>query len=284
MPIKNALLTSRMDRRDALEHAKRLINTLLEHPNINNVFIDETLKDKIGLMEKRISYISIEEFNNVNADLLIVIGGDGSLLRALHFISRNPPPVFGVRMGRYGFLMEIDVNESVEGLQRILENRTVKMTSKPRIRMVIKDKKLPPVLNDYVFTAPKLKMVHIKVVKFKTLEVVMDTFADGLIVSPTAGSTAYSLSAGGPVIDENLKAIVITPLNPMQLRARPIVFDIKTKLKINILDREVDVYSDGIRCCRMEEGSDAIIEYWDDVLFYRLHYNYYDKLRWRDYV
>ena len=150
--------------------------------------------------------------------------------------------------------------------------------------MYVENKRLPPVLNDYVILAPRLKMVHVRVLKKSTGETILDAYADGLIISPTAGSTAYSLSAGGPIIDEELKVVVVTPLNPMQLRARPVVLDIREKLTVEVVDRDSEVYSDGIFCYVIEEGSKANIEFWDEVLFYRLKRDYYSRLKRRDYV
>ena len=280
--LHKVILSSRIDRADAIGMAEKTIKYML-NKGIKEILLDETLKNKITVKNGRIKYVSVEDFSKHKADMMVIIGGDGSLLRALHYFEKTPPPVLGIRVGRYGFLMEVEPEHVFEALEKIFKGKA-QVISRPRIVMYVENKRLPPVLNDYVVLAPRLKMVHLRVLKKSTGETILNAYADGLIISPTAGSTAYSLSAGGPIIDEELKVIVVTPLNPMQLRARPVVLDIKEKLTVEVIDRDSEVYSDGIYCCTVEEGSKASIEFWDEVSFYRLKRDYYSRLKRRDYV
>ena len=280
--LHKVILSSRVDRADAVDVAEKTIKYMLNR-GVKELLLDETLKNKITIKNEKIRYINVKDFSKHKADMLVIIGGDGSLLRALHYFEKTPPPVLGVRVGRYGFLMEVEPEHVSEALDEIFKGKA-RVISRPRIVMYVENKRLPPVLNDYVILAPRLKMVHVRVSKKSTRETILNAYADGLIVSPTAGSTAYSLSAGGPIIDEELKVVVVTPLNPMQLRARPVVLDIREKLTVEVVDRDSEVYSDGIFCCVIEEGSKANIEFWDEVLFYRLKRDYYSRLKRRDYV
>ena len=280
--LHKVILSSRVDRADAVDVAEKTIKYML-NKGVKELLLDETLKNRITVKNERIKYINVKDFSKHKADMMVIIGGDGSLLRALHYFEKTPPPVLGVRVGRYGFLMEVEPEHVSEALDEIFKGKA-RVIARPRIVMYVENKRLPPVLNDYVILAPRLKMVHVRVSKKSTRETILNAYADGLIVSPTAGSTAYSLSAGGPIIDEELKVVVVTPLNPMQLRARPVVLDIREKLTVEVVDRDSEVYSDGIFCCVIEEGSKANIEFWDEVLFYRLKRDYYSRLKRRDYV
>ena len=280
--LHKVILSSRVDRADAVDVAEKTIKYML-NKGVKELLIDETLKNRITIKNEKIRYISVKDFSKHEADMMVIIGGDGSLLRALHYFEKTPPPVLGIRVGRYGFLMEVEPEHVFEVLDEIFKGKAC-VIARPRIVMYVKNKRLPPVLNDYVILAPRLKMVHVRVLKKSTRETILNAYADGLIVSPTAGSTAYSLSAGGPIIDEELKVVVVTPLNPMQLRARPVVLDIREKLTVEVVDRDSEVYSDGIFCCVIEEGSKANIEFWDEVFFYRLKRDYYSRLKRRDYV
>lgn len=281
--LNRVAISSRIDRKDAIDLVESIVSYISSANGVREVIIDETLKNRVHLRNEKIHYINVKDFEKYKLDVLIVVGGDGTLLRVLHYFHKTPPSVLGIRLGRYGFLMEIEPDLAFEALKKVVEGR-IRVIAKPRIVMRVKDKYLPPVLNDYVILAPRLKVVRLKVLKKSTGETIFNTLADGLIISPTAGSTAYSLSAGGPVIDENLKVVVVTPLNPMQLRVRSVVLDIREKLDVEVLDKDVEVYSDGIFCCNIEKNSKISIRFYDEVRFYRLKQDYYDRLKRRDYV
>jgi len=277
-------LTSRIDKAEALSLARKLASEIIDY--VDKLYVDASLKPHIGFKHSRIEFFDIKSFGSLRVNIAVVIGGDGSILRLLHYFrEKNPPYIFSINMGRYGFLSEIPPENSMNLLREVIRgNRGVEVVYKPRIVGYVGNRKLPPVLNDYVILAPRLKMVHLKLTKVRTGETVYNIYADGIIVSPTSGSTGYSLSAGGPVVDEDLSAIITTPMNPMQLRARPVVFSINEELEIEVLDREVEVYSDGFLCCKIAEGERVRIVFWDRVGFFREKRQYYDKIMRRDHV
>ncbi len=280
------LLTSRIDKPEALELARKILTSHKLRESVKKFIVDSSLKPYLKLLSEKIVYKSIEEFPKVGANLVVVIGGDGSILRLLHYFkNKNPPHVFSINLGRYGFLSEISPENAINLLRDIVENRgTYEIVFKPRIIAYTETGQLPPVLNDYVVLAPRLKMVHLKLIKARTKELVYNIYADGIIISPTAGSTGYSLSVGGPIVDEDLLAIITTPMNPMQLRARPVIFDINEELVLEIIDRDVEVFADGFLCCKISEGGSLRIKFWDKVGFYRKERQYYNKLTRRDHV
>lgn len=163
-------------------------------------------------------------------DFVFVIGGDGTLLKAARFYSNEFTPVFGINLGRLGFLSqtkEVDLAQSVE---KILNN---KYKIEERLMLVSNDGALA--LNDFVIkgaSSSRTSRFYLNIDgKF-----VCDYLADGLIVSTPTGSTAYGLSAGGPVLSPSLNAITIVPICPHTLTARPLVIPSSEKITISTCD------------------------------------------------
>lgn len=169
-------------------------------------------------------------------DLIIVVGGDGSLLAAARTLARHNAPVLGINRGRLGFLTDIapDEIEQRVGLvldgqyrveQRFLLDATVKRDGEP---IGVAD-----ALNDVVVNSgTSAKMIEFEL--FVEGEFVYRQRSDGLIVSTPTGSTAYALSAGGPIMYPKLDAIVLLPMFPHTLSSRPIVVDGNSEIKLII--------------------------------------------------
>jgi NAD+ kinase len=161
----------------------------------------------------------------VDADLAIVLGGDGSILRAAHQMGYRQRPVLGVNLGRLGFLAALQpeqldqvLPEIVAGRHRIVENLMFECSAtragKPLCSVLG--------LNEAsVLAGPPFTMVDIQL--YVDGELVTTYSCDGLIVSTPVGSTAHSLSAGGPILRNNLQAFVILPISPHTLTHRPVV-------------------------------------------------------------
>lgn len=158
-------------------------------------------------------------------DLIVVLGGDGTMLGAARLVGANEVPVLGVNFGWLGYLTEFTLNELYEALDDILEGKLVKEE-----RMLLdvslerEGKRLFThlALNDAVInkTAPA-RMVEIEC---RINGLFVNSFrADGMIIATPTGSTAYSLSAGGPVVHPSLSAILLTPICPHMLSNRPVV-------------------------------------------------------------
>lgn len=174
------------------------------------------------------------------SDLVIVLGGDGTLLSVAHQAAQTGVPVMGVNLGRLGFLTEITVGEAAAALDRflggdespislrwLLEARTASATSY--------------CLNDVVVTKGALaRMIELAIAvdgrNVATLK------ADGLIVSTPTGSTAYSLSAGGPILHPRVPAIVLTPICPHTLSFRPLAVPATSAVGIRLLTGGEDVH------------------------------------------
>ena len=160
-----------------------------------------------------------------NVDLLLVLGGDGTMIATARLMGDTEVPVLGVNYGGLGYLAEFRIEELYEALEAILAGNY-------RLdRRVMLDIKLlrgevevtrNRVLNDVVINKSALARI-IEIEAFLNQQFVNSFRADGLIVSTPTGSTAYNLSAGGPVIFPSMNAVVITPICPFTLSNRPIV-------------------------------------------------------------
>lgn len=161
------------------------------------------------------------------ADFAVVFGGDGTILSAARDLSRANVPVIGVNVGKLGYLAEFSVDELlgqfsdiVSGKHRIEKRMIVRCCVKRDSETVF----CLTAINDMVIAAgPPFNMVHLKIrVKGQPLA---ECVGDGVIVSTPTGSTAYNLSAGGPILSADLSALVVTPLCPQSLSFRPIVIN-----------------------------------------------------------
>jgi len=174
-------------------------------------------------------------------DLLISIGGDGTILRAITFIKDFSIPIVGINTGRLGFLATIQVDEVeraisniMEGNYKISERTLISVETSPKSEEL---KNINFALNE-VTLSRKNTTSMISVETHLDEELLTSYWADGLIVSSPTGSTGYSLSCGGPVITPNAKSLVLTPIAPHNLNARPLVIPDDTIIKLKVNGRE----------------------------------------------
>ena len=154
-------------------------------------------------------------------DLLVVIGGDGTLLRFAAAAAERGIPILGVNLGRIGFLSEITAEQFSETLVRIRANEGY-VEERMMLECRINDEEYPSCLND-VLISKKSFSGTIQVDLYCNGQSVGSVFSDGIIASTPTGSTAYNLSAGGPVVTQNLDSIIVTPVCSHTLHIRPIV-------------------------------------------------------------
>jgi len=181
------------------------------------------------------------------SDLVVVLGGDGTLLSVAHHAARAGVPIMGVNLGRLGFLTEIPVSEAVPTLDRFLAGEAGLISP----RWLLEGRTARDVsysLNDLVVTKGAMaRMIELAIgidgTDVATLK------ADGLIVSTPTGSTAYSLSAGGPILHPQVPAIVLTPICPHTLSFRPLAVPATSSISVRLLTggEEVHLTFDGQR-------------------------------------
>jgi NAD+ kinase len=192
-------------------------------------------------------------------DLLLVLGGDGTLLSVARALGSRPVPILGVNLGTLGFLTEIALVELFAALDRVLRGEH-RIETRMRLDVVaVRAGAEDPAarflaLNDAVLTKADLA----RMIDLETRadgDIVTTYHADGLIVATPTGSTAYSLSAGGPILLPDLEAFVLTPICPHTLTQRPIVLSAGVEVEIAVRSREeVQLTIDGQAGTTLREG------------------------------
>jgi len=186
---------------------------------------------------------SFKTFENIDNsfDLLVSIGGDGTILRATTYVGNLDVPIVGINTGRLGFLATIQPNQIKEAFEQIINNK-----HKISERTLLSVKTNPDhedlaknnfALNEIAVSrknTTSMITVHTKL----NGEYLTSYWSDGLIISTPTGSTGYSLSCGGPVITPNANNLVITPIAPHNLNARPFVIPDDTEIELRVNGRE----------------------------------------------
>lgn len=173
-------------------------------------------------------------------DFVIVLGGDGTLLSIAHLAAQKNVPVLGVNLGSLGFLTEVPLEEMFLALDSYLGGND-RIVSNRRMLEVVAKGKVYYCLNDVVINKGALaRMIQCAIwIDEKAIATVR---ADGIIISTPTGSTAYSLSAGGPIIQPYIPAIIIAPICPHTLSFRPMVISLKSRVKIQLLTAGEEVF------------------------------------------
>ncbi len=230
------------------ERAPRILFEFLDWIKAKNLtpFLEQSTSELISFppsFQQTGKVLSLEEMA-AKIDLLVILGGDGTLLRAAHLIGdKGTPPILGVNLGSLGFLTEIATFELIPVLEFILQNGYSVDERMMLTAIFIEEdgsEGIFSALNDIVFA--KGSESHLIALSINADSTWINTFlADGLIVATPTGSTAYSLSAGGPIIHPAMQAILITPICPHTLTNRPIVMpdiqtiEVRSKSKDDIL-------------------------------------------------
>ncbi len=196
------------------------------------------------------------------ADFAVVFGGDGSITSAARRLSETSVPVIGVNLGRLGYLAEFSVGELNDFFSDIVRGKArieKRMMLSCRVLGDGREKFGSAAINDvFIMAGPPFKMIELKVsVDGQPLA---GCVGDGLVISTPTGSTAYNLSAGGPIMAGSVEAMVITPLNPHSLSFRPIVISADSKIEVVgvQVNEGTTVSVDGQESCRL--AADCVVE------------------------
>lgn len=173
-------------------------------------------------------------------DMVMVLGGDGTLISIAHLAAQNQVPVLGVNMGSLGFLTEVPLNEMYLTLQSLLEGNERIISSRRMLVASFRGKDYH-CLNDVVINKGALaRMIECRI--WVDNEEIATPRADGFIISTPTGSTAYSLSAGGPIMQPYIPALILAPICPHTLTFRPMVISSRSRVRIKMLTQGEEVY------------------------------------------
>jgi len=209
--------------------------------NRASLFLDGTHKEVLIQGAKKISK---NDYSMI--DVILVIGGDGTLLSVAKTAVRLDIPVIGINLGRLGFLSEIEQDEIEDGINKLLEGDYF-IEERMLLCASLTEQQETIALNDIIVTRANATLKILELDVYIDDEYVDDFKADGIIISTPTGSTAYSLSAGGPIVDPSLDSMIITPVCPHKMYSRTIIVPpektIKVKCKTSI-DNDAVVAAD----------------------------------------
>jgi NAD+ kinase len=242
---------------------QKVVNTLVQWLRDRgcNLFMDTDTAELIG---ETVAYP--QEEIPTRSDLIIVLGGDGTLLNVARITHPHGVPILGVNLGSLGFLTETTQDDLYPTLQSVLngeceiEHRMLLNASLWRNEIKLCDFN---VLNDIVINKGALAQI-VNLTVLVNDQPMTSYRADGLIIATPTGSTAYSLSAGGPIIHPSMHALVLCPICPFALTNRPIVVPDTSKIKVKLSkrheDEDVRITLDGKLGYAMESGDILEVE------------------------
>ena len=213
-------IVSKIDSKEPLELAQSLGWALSDKGY--DVVYEESVAAELG-------YEGVS-LRNLDADMLLVLGGDGSVLRAVRMMN-SQIPVLGINQGHVGFLTDLEKENIESDLQSILE--TPKIETRMRLSIECNGRDCGPALNEAVIvTARPAKILDFTV--FVNGKVIDSFRSDGLIISTPTGSTAYAMSAGGPIVDPALEAMLLVPMSPYMLSSRPYLLNSASEVTVTL--------------------------------------------------
>jgi NAD+ kinase len=271
--FKSAGLVARYDKEKALQLTKELA----AHLNSKGikVFTEDLLADKI---DTEVETVPLKE---MKTDFIITIGGDGTILRTCLNSPKPEPPILGINMGARGFLTEVEPDEACKAIDRILraDFRVEKCT---KLSAKVDNETLPDALNDVVISAGEpSKILYTELCKDG--KSILKCQADGLIVATQTGATGYSLSAGGPVLDKMMDAILVTPICALTV-FRSLIFPTEAEITLNVIrPKTMYIMIDG-NYHYMKSEKELIVKITKSKnvsSFIRFENDFYDRLRSR---
>ena len=269
--FKSVGLVARFDKRKAIQLAEDLAKYL--RTKGLEVYVEDTLAEKMETEENSVS------LKQMKTDFIITIGGDGTILRTGISVPKPEPPILAVNMGIRGFLTEVEPQQAFKAVDKCLEGE-FKLEKCMKLSTAADDTKFPDALNEVLITADEpAKLLYAQIIKDG--ELILNCQADGVMIATQTGSTGYSLSAGGPVLDPSVNAFVLTPVCALSV-FRSIVFPVDSSLTVEVLrPRKNLVVIDGQhrRTVDSEPTSLTVTRSKYETSFIRFRENFYHRLR-----
>ncbi len=249
----------------------------LKEQNITT-FIDKDTAESFDLNTPILDRAKLK----AETDILLVVGGDGSLLSAAKIAINHNIPVIGINRGYLGFLTDISPNDFANQLLLVLTGKYHK-EYRTLLRMRVNEHVDDIALNDVVLSrGNETRLITFDV--YINKQFVSHYRADGLILATPTGSTAYSLSAGGPILHPELEAIVMVPMFSHSLSSRPLVFASDSLVELHISaenENDLQISVDGNKSVIIKPGQIITLEKYKQKLqlLHPLDYHYYDTLK-----
>ena len=268
--FKSVGLVARYDKKSALKLTEDLSEYLKKRGL--KVYVEDTLADKVTTKEEFIP------LSKMKTDFIITIGGDGTILRTCLNVPKPEPPILTINMGVRGFLTEVEPKKAYDAVERILKGE-YKIEKCAKLAVSIGKEPMPDALNDVVISACEpSKILYSQICKDG--KPILKCQADGLIVATQTGSTGYSLSAGGPVLDQEVDAFVLTPICSLTV-FHSLVFPADSTVSFNVeRPREMLVLIDGnYRKLVSAEDILKVTRSKNVTSFIRFETDFYDRLK-----
>ena len=202
---------------------------------------DEVFAEESYAKENDLKGYPLKEINK-KADIIITIGGDGTILLTLEEIDK---PIFAINSGGMGFLSEVESKYAISALERVIKGK-YNIEERAKLKVLLDGKRLPDAANEITVQNAKIaKILYFQL--FVEGELIESMGADGVIVATPTGSTSYSLSVGGPIMDPAVNAMIIAPLAPFKLSARPWIVPLNKTVGIKLFkkSKESKIVIDG---------------------------------------
>ena len=262
--IKKISIITNYNIQEKLVAAMRVAEKVCEH--VPHVYIPNTYKERImraHMHKPEFVYSTVEEIYE-SSDLVIGIGGDGVMLEAARRATPAGIPILGINMGRVGYMTELEMNE-LDMLDEIFKGN-FHLDERAMLRVEIKSSKGNNKFSAYALNEAVIANgTTARIIDLELSDngrLVSEYRADGLVIATPTGSTAYSLSAGGPIIDPKLSCFCVTPICPHSLIARPLIFPDSAVLEVKntcIREKVLHLTVDGRATFDLFFGDTAVI-------------------------
>lgn len=196
------------------------------------IYVTQKLKQHFPeiLVGKSISITKNEIEAVTSADTIIALGGDGTMLHTAHLVKEIDKPLLGVNTGKLGFMANIQPSQIEDALQSVVDKK-YSLDRRQMLMASTENENRYYALNEFLFSRKDTSSMITLEVEYDG-SLINQYWADGLIISSPTGSTAYNLSAGGPIIQPNTPVMVVTPINPHTLTTRPLVLPSNRSLTV----------------------------------------------------
>lgn len=241
MSIKKIGISSRCDRPDVVEMVKEILDRFGSKVEI---FVSNATADVLG-----VPGTSVEMMREAGVELIISVGGDGTVLRNIARM-KDPLPILGINMGTLGFLVDVEPAEAMETIEDVLYGFSY--IERMRMDVYLNGEIIDTATNEVaVMSAKPAKIIQFEV---QINECLLDEIrADGMVFATPTGSTAYAMSAGGPIVNPRVNAILVVPVAPFKLSSRPWVVpsDSEIAIRLSGSKKEAVVAIDGQKSYRI---------------------------------